>query len=168
MLHTSGPPSEEEACLPSDVAQLLVDVVADGFVVYCCGPREAPLALVACYHWESYVDLVTIRCFDRITTARVPVPQSGQVDIFAPLAVVWAHEGLPQQALRALLDLGHPAHPNSPTSTYPAPDSLHIPRAQQRPLTVRFPSADRAGARATRLAALGPSPCYKQESSALA
>ena len=33
--------------------------VADGFVVYCCGPKAAPFALVAAYQWADYVDLVT-------------------------------------------------------------------------------------------------------------
>ncbi|MGH3836329.1 MAG: hypothetical protein ACRDSF_11580 [Pseudonocardiaceae bacterium] len=142
-----------EACLPSEVERLLLDVVADGFVVYCCGPRAAPFALVASYQWEDYVDLVTIRGFDRVTTARVPLPQHGRVDVFAPEVVVWAHEDPPQWALRALLDLVHPQHPQAPANTFPAPPSLHIPRAEQRPMTIRLPSPDRARIRAARLAA---------------
>ncbi|MGH3695967.1 MAG: hypothetical protein ACRDRX_18570 [Pseudonocardiaceae bacterium] len=141
-----------EVCLPPEVEGLLVDVVADGFVVHCCGPRAAPRALVASYQWEDYVDLATIRCFDRVTTARVPAPQRGRVDVFAPEAVVWAYEGPPQLALRALLDLVHPEHPDAPTSPYPPPPALHIPRAVQRPMTIRLPPPDRAGTRATRLA----------------
>jgi hypothetical protein len=54
----------------------------DGFALCCCGPRAAPFALVAAYQWEDYVDLVTIRCFDRVTTARVPAPRHGRVDVF--------------------------------------------------------------------------------------
>jgi hypothetical protein len=81
------------------VEALLVDVVADGFMLYCCGPKAAPNALVACYEWDHYVDLLTIRDFDRIVTARVP--KRGSVDIFAPKVVVWSYEGPPQQALRA-------------------------------------------------------------------
>ncbi|MGQ0718655.1 MAG: hypothetical protein ACT4NP_15360 [Pseudonocardiales bacterium] len=38
--------------LPTVVEEMLVDVVADGFVVYCCGPKAAPNALVACYRWD--------------------------------------------------------------------------------------------------------------------
>ena len=45
-----------EAGLPTEVERLLCEVVADGFVVYCCGPRAAPFALVAAYQWEDYVD----------------------------------------------------------------------------------------------------------------
>lgn len=131
------------------VEQLLVDVVADGFVVYCCGPKTAPKALVASYEWRHCVDLVTIRNLDRITAARVP--KQGTVDIFAPEVVVWAYEGPPQQALRALLDLVHPAHPDAPTTNLPAPASLHIPRAQQRPMAIRPPSPSQAGMRAARL-----------------
>ncbi len=132
------------------VKGLLLDVVADGFVVYCCGDRAAPTALVASYEWEHYLDLVTIRDFDRITTARVPKQRT--VDIFTPEVVVWAYEGPPQHALRTLLNLAHPAHPDAPTAEYPAPPSLHIPRAQQHPMTIRPPSPGRAGVRATRLA----------------
>ena len=139
-----------QADLPSVVEELLVDVVADGFTVYCCGPKAAPNALVACYEWDHCVDLITIRDFNRVTTARVPT--RGRVDIFAPDVVVWAYEGPPQQALRALLDLLHPAHPNAPTANHPAPANLHSPRAQQRPMTIRLPSPGQARIRAALLA----------------
>ena len=59
----SGAAFRCEAGLPTEVERLLSEVVADGFVVYCCGPRAAPFALVAAYQWDDYVDLVTIRCF---------------------------------------------------------------------------------------------------------
>ncbi|MGH4000394.1 MAG: hypothetical protein ACRDTJ_23365, partial [Pseudonocardiaceae bacterium] len=78
-----------EVGLPAVVEQLLIDVVADGFTLYCCGPKTAPNALVATYEWERHVDLLTIRDFDRVTTARVP--KHGRVDIFAPQVVVWAY-----------------------------------------------------------------------------
>ena len=136
--------------MPPEVEGLLVDIVADGFVVYRCGPRTAPNALVAFYQWDHCIDLLTIRDFDRVTTARVPT-QGRRVDIFAPEVVVWAYQGPPQQALRALLHLVHPAHLDAPTAGYLAPASLHVPRAQQRPMTIRFPSSGRAGGRATRL-----------------
>jgi hypothetical protein len=135
--------------LAPEVEGLLIDVVTDGFVVYCCGPRAAPNALVASYEWEHCLDVLTIRDFNRVTAARVPA--RGRVDVFAPEVVVWAYEGPPQQALRALLDLVHPTHPDAPTVEFPAPPRLHIPRAQQRPMTIRFPSSGRPGARATRL-----------------
>jgi hypothetical protein len=142
-----------EAGLPTEVERLLREVVADGFVVYCCGPRAAPFALVAAYQWEDYVDLVTIRCFDRVTTARVPAPHHGRVDVFTPEVVVWAHEGPPQRALWALLDLIHPQHPDAPACAHPAPPSLCVPRVEQRPMTIQLPPPGRAGKRAARLAA---------------
>jgi hypothetical protein len=40
------------------------------------------------------------------------VPKRDAVDIFTPELVVWAYEGSPQQALRTLLDLVHPVHPD--------------------------------------------------------
>jgi hypothetical protein len=144
--------------LPTIVEELLVDVVADGFVLYCCGPKAAPYALVTCYDWEHYacVDLVTVRDFDRVVTARVPT--RGVVDIFAPVVVVWAYEGPPQPALRALLALAHPAHPEAPTLEYPAPAGMHVPRSRQRPMAIQPPSPGRAGVRAARLAAAVPIP----------
>ena len=136
---------------PIEVEELLVEVVADGFTLFCCGPKAAPNALVACYEWEHYADLLTVRDFDRVITARVPTP--APVDIFAPEVVVWAYQGSPQHALRALLNLAHPAHPEAPTTDYPAPAGLRVPRAQQRPMVIRLPSPGRAGARAARLTA---------------
>ena len=138
------------AGLPAMVEELLVDMVNDGFALYCCGPKAAPNALVTCYEWDHYVDLLTIRDFDRIVTARMPKRES--VDIFAPEVVVWAYEGPPHDALRALRDLVHPAHPSAPTIEYPAPARLCVPRAQQRPMTIRLPGPSRARARAARLA----------------
>lgn len=150
---TVAPPTrrrEPPAELPPAVEQLLRDLVADGFVVHCCGDRTAPTALVASYEWPDYVDLATIRDFDRVTTARVP--KQGKVDVFAPEFVVWVYEGPAERALRALLNLVHPQHPDAPGVACPAPRSLHIPRAEQRPTTIRLPPPGRAGVRATRLA----------------
>lgn len=82
-----------QAGLSPEVEGLLLDAVADGFVVHCCGPRTAPNALVASYQWDHYLDLLTVRDFDRVTVARVPTRD--RVDIFAPEVVVWAYEGPP-------------------------------------------------------------------------
>ena len=147
---SAGPDHDELVGLPAVVEQQLIDVVADGFTLYCCGPKTAPNALVAAYHWDHHVDLLTIGDFTRVIAARVPT--HGPVDIFAPQVVVWAYEGPPHQALPALLDLVHPAHPNAPTTSHPAPPSLHIPRAQQRPMTIQPPAPNHAGTRAARLA----------------
>ncbi|MGH3803752.1 MAG: hypothetical protein ACRDTD_27195 [Pseudonocardiaceae bacterium] len=136
--------------LPTAVEELLVEVAADGFTLHCCGPKTAPNALVGSYEWAHYIDVLTIRNFDRVITARLP-KRGDRIDIFAPEVVVWAYEGPPQQAIRALLDLVHPDHPDAPTTDYPAPVSLHVPRAQQCPMTIRPPSPARATVRAARL-----------------
>ncbi len=143
-------------CLSPEIEGLLLDVLADGFTLYCCGPKAAPTALVAAYHWPHYIDLLTIRDFTRITAARVP--KRGDVDVFAPEVVVWAYEGAPQWTLRALLNLVHPQRPDAPHGEYPAPPSLHIRRAEQRPMTIRLPLPDRTEARARRLT---PEPSVK-------
>jgi hypothetical protein len=149
----SGLPSAhgEQIRLPAVVEELLVEVAEDGFTLYCCGPTTAPTALVACYAWEHYIDLITIQDFDRVSTARLPTRDTS-VDIFAPQVAVWTHEGPPQRALRAVLDLVHPAHPEAPRASYPAPASLHVPRAQQRPMIIRLPPPGRTRVRADRLA----------------
>ncbi len=101
----------QEVALPAGVEELLVQVVTDGFTLYRCGPKDAPRALVACYQWTHHVDLLTVRDFARVITARVPT-LGLPVDIFAPEVVVWAYEGSAQHAVRALLELVHPAHPD--------------------------------------------------------
>lgn len=137
--------------MPPVVERLLLGVVQDGFVLYCCGGRAEPSALVASYEWEHYVDTVVIRGADRVTAARIP--KGAGVDVFMPEVVVWAYQGGAEWALRALLDLVHPHHPDAPTVAHPAPRSLHVPRSEKRPLTIRLPSPGSAGMRATRLAA---------------
>lgn len=71
---------------------------------------------------------------------------------------MWAYEGPPQQALQALLELVHPAHADAPIGEYPAPPGLHVPRAQQRPMTIQPPSPLRAKVRAARLGAAMATP----------
>lgn len=139
-----------QVALPAAVEELLVKVVTDGFTLYRCGPKDAPRALVACYQWQHYADLLTVGDFARVVTARVPTAGL-PVDIFAPQFVVWAYEGPPQHAVAALLDLVHPDHPDAPTAHYPAPAGLRVPRAQQRPMTIQLPLPGRAGVRADRL-----------------
>ena len=134
--------------MPPVVERLLLGVVQDGFVLYCCGGRAEPSALVASYEWEQYVDTVVIRGVDLVTAARVP--KGAGVDVFAPEIAVWDYQGHAEWALRALLDLVHPRHPDAPTVAHPAPRSLHVPRSEQRPLTIRLPLPGRAGMRATR------------------
>ena len=143
--------------MPAGVEELLVAVVADGFTLYRCGPKDAPRALVACYQWADYVDVLTVGDFARVVTARVST-QGLPVDIFAPEAVVWAYEGPPQHAVGALLELVHPEHPDAPTTTYPAPAGLRVPRAQQRPMSIQPPLPSRAEVRAQRLATAIPTP----------
>ncbi len=130
--------------MPGVVEQLLVEVVADGFVLYCCGPRAAPNALVATYEWDHHMDLLTVRDFDWVITARVPT-KGRAVDIFAPEVVVWAYEGPPLPALRALLGLVHPAHSAAPTVEHPAPEGLHVPRASRPPNQKSGTARDRPG-----------------------
>jgi hypothetical protein len=85
-----------------------------------------------------------IRRWDQVTAARLPKPKLGRVDVFAPEIVVWAYEGPAECTLRALLTLVRPQHPDAPTGVYPAPRSLHVPRHQQRPMSIQLPSASRS------------------------
>ncbi|MGH3844635.1 MAG: hypothetical protein ACRDS0_24805, partial [Pseudonocardiaceae bacterium] len=45
-------------CLAPAVERLLLDVLTDGFTVFCCGPKAAPTALVARYDWPDCIDLI--------------------------------------------------------------------------------------------------------------
>jgi len=66
--------------LAPEVERRFVDIVEDGFALHCCGDRAEPSALVASYEWEQFVDVVTIRDFERVTVVRVP--ERGKVDVF--------------------------------------------------------------------------------------
>ena len=138
--------------LPPEIERLLLDVLADGFTVYCCGPRIAPAALAASYEWPNCVDHLTIRSWDRAVAARIP--RLGTVNVFEPELVVWSYEGCAEPTMRALLNLVHPEHPVAPAAPYPAPRSLQLPRHEQRPMTIRLPSANQARTRAARLTGL--------------
>lgn len=41
----------DEVDLPAVVEELLADVITEGFQMYCCGPKTAANALVACYEY---------------------------------------------------------------------------------------------------------------------
>ncbi|MGH3540331.1 MAG: hypothetical protein ACRDQJ_18895 [Pseudonocardiaceae bacterium] len=152
MILTARPPDWDTVVpLPPGVGELLTALVQDGFVRCCCGHLADPDLLLAYYEWPDFLDLVTIRTFERITAARVPRPAGGRVDVFDPQRVVWAYEGPAEPTLRALLTLVHPAHPSAPTSAVAAPPALRVPREDQRPVRIRMPEPERRNARATRL-----------------
>lgn len=108
-----------------------------GFTAYCCGDRRLPHVLVTAYVWgDSHVDVVNVRGANRVTTARLP-NHDGSLDIFAPHQVVWHYMGAVEVAVRALLRLPRPGHPDAPTVAYPAPLTLFVPSCEQRPMTVK-------------------------------
>lgn len=63
-----------DGCLPPEVKRLLLEVMADGFTAYCCGPKAAPTALLAVYEWPYCIDLITIR----IPRTAVPAYPAGR------------------------------------------------------------------------------------------
>lgn len=65
MVKSEVPHHGGQTGLPAVVEEMLVAVVADGFTLYCCGPKTTPNALAASYEWNHYIDLLTIRDFDR-------------------------------------------------------------------------------------------------------
>ncbi|GAA5110328.1 hypothetical protein GCM10025762_18060 [Haloechinothrix salitolerans] len=136
---------------PAEVDELLTAVARDGFTLRYCNGTHQPTLIVGTYDWGPFVDLVVIRDIDEVISARVPT--TDVTDIFTPEVVVWLYASNAQQALRALLELPHPWHPDAPTTPAPAPASLHAPAARQSPVTVRPPSAWAARARQLRLGA---------------
>ena len=88
------------------VDDMLRQVVDDGFAFYVCGERFDSVVLVAAYHWEGYVDLLTITEPDRVTVAWA-VREPG-FDVFNPSKVVWTYGNKAEPTLRALPNLKHP------------------------------------------------------------
>ncbi|WIV57864.1 hypothetical protein [Amycolatopsis nalaikhensis] len=140
----------------ADTEELLWEFARDGFSLYFCGGRSQPTIIVGAYEWEDYVDIVNIRGENRVTAARVP--RRGEVDIFSPETIVWFYQGNVDLTLKAMLRLVHPEHPDAPTTEHPPPSDLHVPRAEQRPMTIRRADATRTAARAAKLAAQIPEP----------
>jgi hypothetical protein len=138
----------------ADTEELLWEFAGDGFSLYFCGGRTQPTVIVGAYEWEDYIDIVNIRGENRVTAARVP--RRGKVDLFNPEAIVWLYQGNIDPTIRAMMKLVHPDHPDAPVAAHPPPDDLHVPRAEQRPLTIRPADLSRAAVRAVRLAALIP------------
>ncbi|SDH52590.1 hypothetical protein SAMN05192558_111238 [Actinokineospora alba] len=147
---TMSQPCEE--LLPGDLGEiddLLRAVVADGFTVYLCGGSDSPEAIVATYAWENHVDYVVIKDAHDVTAAR-----SRQVrdwDVFTAESVVWSYHGHARWALRAILDLLPPDHPQAPDDEYPAPASLQVDESYLRKVSVRSPRPGLVARRAMRL-----------------
>ncbi|WP_139190965.1 hypothetical protein [Actinokineospora iranica] len=133
----------------SDVDDLLRAVVADGFTVYLCGGADRPEAIVATYAWEQHVDYVVIKDAHDVTAARSR--HRGDWDVFTAATVVWSYQGHARWALRAILDLPPPEHPDAPRAEYPAPASLRVDPAHLAEIAVRVPRPGLVARRAMRL-----------------
>ena len=140
--------------LPALVEQLLVDVVADGFALYCCGPKAAPHALVACYEWDHCVDLLTIHDFDRVSTARVPA--QARMDICCSPGRGLGLRGFAPAGTAGLAGPRASGASRCPHRRVSRASELARSRAQQRPMTIQLPSPGKAGMRAARLATAMP------------
>lgn len=145
----------------ADTEELLWEFARDGFSLYFCGGRSQPTVIVGAYEWDDYIDIVNIRGDTRVTAARVP--RRGEVDIFSPETIVWFYQGNVDLTLKAMLRLVHPEHPDAPTTEHPPPSDLYVPRAEQRPMTIRRADSTRIAARAAKLAAEIPEPAAGPE-----
>lgn len=119
----------------ADIYQAFAALKDAGFTAYCCENRRLPHVLVATYDWGGYVDVVTMRGADRVTTARLP--KHDDLDIFAPRQTVWHYMGVVEPAVAALLRLPRPGHPDAPTVAYQAPLTLFVSSREQRHMIVK-------------------------------
>ena len=136
------------------VDALFQALVNDGFIAYCCGPKERPTAIVCVYEWPGHFDVITLRLEGDAAAARLAKP----ADVLNPPDTgddlcVWAWVGEPDSAMWALLDLPHPDHPGAPAEVVPTPAALRVPREQQRAgnMHIRVPDVGKACVRAARL-----------------
>lgn len=129
---------------PSQVDKLLVEVVADGFTVIVAGTLDNPGLLAATYRWGPEVDAVFIVDPDDVLAVR-----TARADVGSP--VLWAYRGPIVPALRTLLDLQHPRHPDAPRTAITPAEAPRLPPLGPRPLVIRTPAARHQGARARRL-----------------
>ncbi|MDQ3404542.1 MAG: hypothetical protein M3548_14320 [Actinomycetota bacterium] len=132
-----------------EIDALLRAVVADGFTMYLCGGADQPEAIVATYAWEDHVDFVVIKGEGDVTAARSR--SSRDWNVFTAESVVWSYQGHARWALRALLDLVAPDHPQAPDEEYAAPESIRVAPADLRRLSIRSPMPGSVERRAMRL-----------------
>lgn len=132
-----------------EVDELLRAVVADGFTVYLCGGQRQPEAILATYTWPDHVDFVVIKDQHDVAAARARTTPDW--DVFAPDKVIWSYHGHARWALRAILDLCHPEHPDAPEDEHPAPAALLLPGEYLRSVSVRSPRPGLVARRAMRL-----------------
>jgi hypothetical protein len=119
----------------SEAYEAIASIARAGFTHYYCGGIRNPHAIVATFAWQGYTDIVNIRGMDRVAAARVP--HYAGMDIFAPSRIVWHYLGSVEWAVRAMLRLVPPDHPEAPTEEYPAPLWLFVPAEELRSLAVR-------------------------------
>ncbi|WP_253885590.1 hypothetical protein [Actinokineospora diospyrosa] len=132
-----------------EIDDLLRAVVADGFTVFLCGGSDQPEAIVATYAWETHVDYVVIKDAHDVTAARSRLVRDW--DVFTAESVVWSYQGHARWALRAILDLLPPEHPNAPGEDYPAPAGLRVEPGFLTSVSVRTPRPGLVARRAMRL-----------------
>ncbi|MBM7769910.1 hypothetical protein JOD54_000114 [Actinokineospora baliensis] len=132
-----------------EIDDLLRAVVADGFTVHLCGGADRPEAIVATYAWETHVDYVVIKDAHDVTAARSRLVPDW--DVFTAESVVWSYQGHARWALRAVLDLLPPEHPNAPHEDYPAPAGLRVEPEFLGAVSIRTPRPGLVARRAMRL-----------------
>jgi hypothetical protein len=128
---------------------LLKALADDGFTVYCFGSKEDPTALLAVYEWPDYLDVITVPRRGPAAAARLAKPADA---LNPPPRAVWAWVAEePESVIWALLRLAHPDHLDAPAEKVLTPAALRIPLELQRPVHIRKPPPEKAGARGDRL-----------------
>ena len=130
------------------VEALFQALVDDGFTAYCCGPTDDPTAVIAYYEWPDHIDMITVAQDGPAAAARLARP----VDVLDPPdTALWIWVGDMESAIWALLGLPHPDDHDAPAAAVPTPEALRVPRELQRPMAIRVPDEEKAGARVARL-----------------
>lgn len=117
----------------ADLEPLLRELVRQGWMLVCCGPRMRPNALVAVNQCQLWADVVALRGHDRAAAYRT-LTQPGD-DPLQVSCIVWHYLSDAEYTLRAVLDIPPHAVASVP---YPIPEDCRIPEVLRRPMIIRL------------------------------
>lgn len=108
-------------------------------MLYVFGPQHGPDLVAAVFQWPTSADVLLLRGEDDASAYRVPT--FPDTDVFAPMLVSWQYHAAAVWALRAVLTIEPPGHPQAPSGVLRPEPLCSVPMEIRRPVTIRPTSA---------------------------
>lgn len=112
------------------------------WMVHYVGGSQTPHLIAFTFRWRESgcADVLLLRGEHDAAAYRTP-DDDGHADILRPDLVCWSYEASAEAtaiwAMRAVLTIPPPTHPDAPCTLYSAPASCRVPGTEERPLVIR-------------------------------